>query len=320
MQRLTAALIAAVLFLPQAAIHAQPYPSKPIRFVIPFGPGSATDTLARIAGQYLSQSLGQPVVVVPKPGADGAISALDVKRSAADGYTFLFGTNSPLAVVPNIRKDPPYDVMADFTPVTFLGDNTFFIVVHPSVPAKSIAELVAYAKANPKALNYPAGNTYALVATALFAVNNGIQMHAVPYKSEPDAMPDLLSGRMHLLFGTPTSVLAHVNEGRLRALVTTLQERSPLLPDVPSFPEAGQPKLPIGPWFGLVGPAGLPREIVARMNKEMVAVLAKPSVRELMLRQGFMARSSTPEALAAYMKEQLAVWKTALKTAGVEPQ
>ena len=320
MKRLLSTLIAAILFLVHAAIHAQPYPSKPIRFVIPFGPGSATDTLARIAAQDLSQSLGQPVVVVPKPGADGALSALDVKRSAADGYAFLFGTNSPLSAVPNIRKEPPYDVMADFTPVSYIGENTFFIVVHPSVPAKSLVELIAHAKANPKTLNYPAGNTYALVATALFAMNNGIAMHAVPYKSEPDAMPDLLSGRMHLLFGTATSVLAHVKDGRLRALVTTLQERSPLLPDVPSFPEAGQAKFPIGPWFGLVGPAGLPPKIVARMNQEMVATLGKPAVKELMLRQGFMARSSTPEALAANIKEQLAVWKSALKSAGVDPQ
>jgi tripartite-type tricarboxylate transporter receptor subunit TctC len=320
MQMLIATLVAAVLFLTQAAIHAQPYPSKPIRFVISFGPGSASDALARIAGQDLSQSLGQPVVVVPKPGADGALSALDVKRSAADGYTFLFGTNSALAVAPNIRKEPPYDVMADFTPVTYLGDNTFFIVVHPSVPAKTIAELIAYAKANPKALNYAAGNTYALVATAMFAVNNGIVMHSVPYKSEPDAIPDLLSGRVHLMNGTSTSVSAHVKEGKLRVLATTLSERSVLMPDVPSFPEAGQPKFPIGPWFALLGPAGLPREIVVRMNKEMVLVLAKPSVKELMLNQGFVAKSSTPEALAAHMKEQLAVWKTALKAAGVEPQ
>jgi tripartite-type tricarboxylate transporter receptor subunit TctC len=320
MQTLIATLVAALLFLAQADIYAQSYPSKPIRFVIPFGPGSASDALARIAGQDLSLSLGQPVVVVAKPGADGALSALDVKRSAADGYTCLFGTNSPLAVVPNIRKEPPYDVMADFTPVTFLGDNTFFIVVHPSVPAKSIAELVAYAKANPKALNYAAGNTYALVATAMFAVNNGIAMHSVPYKSEPDAMPDLLSGRVPVMFGTSTSVSAHVKEGKLKVLATTLQERSALMPDVPSLPEAGQSKLPIGPWFALVGPAGLPREIVARINKEMVASLAKPAVRDLMLNQGFVPRSSTPEALAAYMKEQLAVWKTALKAAGVEPQ
>jgi putative tricarboxylic transport membrane protein len=320
MKRLLSTLIAAVLFLPHAVIHAQSYPTKPIRFIISFGPGSASDVLARIAGHELYQSLGQPIVVLPKPGADGGLSAMELKRSTADGYTFLFGSNSALAVVPNMRKEPPYDPVVDFTPVTYLGDNTFFVVVHPSVPAKSVAELIAYAKAHPKTLNYPAGNTYALVATALFSVNNGIQMHMVPYKSEPDAMPDLLSGRMHLLFGTSTSVGAHVKEGRLRVLATTLQERSPLMPDVPSFAEVGQAKFPIGPWFGLVGPAGLPREIVARMNKEMVAVLAKPSVKELMLRQGFMAKSSTPEALAAYLKEQQAVWKAALKTAGVEPQ
>jgi len=320
MQKLMAAAIAAALVLPQAALHAQPYPSKSIRFVIPFGPGSASDALARIAGQDLSQSFGQPVVVVPKAGADGALAALDVKRSAADGYTFLFGTNSPLAVVPNIRKEPPYDVMADFTPVTYLGDNTFFIVVHPSVPVKSIAELIAYAKGNPKALNYAAGNTYALVATALFAVTNGIEMQSVPYKSEPDAMIDLLSGRVRLMSGTATSVLSHVKDGKLKALATTLHERSPLMPDVPSFPEAGQSKFPIGPWFALLGPAGLPPEIVARMNKEMAATLVKPSVRDLMLKQGFIPRSSTPEALAAYMKEQLAVWNMALKSAGVEPQ
>src|SRR3954454_15350643 len=167
MKRLVAAALAAIFFLPLAAAHAQPWPSKPIKFVIPFGPGSASDALARIAAQDLMQSLGQPVVVLSKPGADGALSALEVKRSAPDGYTFLFGTNSPLAVVPNIRKDPPYDVMADFTPVTFLGENSFFVVVHPSVPAKSIPELIAFAKANPKALNYASGNTYALVATGM---------------------------------------------------------------------------------------------------------------------------------------------------------
>ena len=320
MLKLIALLMSAGLCLAHAEIHAQSYPSRPIRFVTAFGPGSASDVLARIAGNELTASMGQPIVVVHKPGADGALSALDVKRSTADGHTFLFGTNSPLAVVPNIRKEPPYDVMKDFTPITFMGDNTFFIVVHPSVPAKSIAELIAYAKANPKALNYVVGNTYALVSTAMFAVNNGIVMNPVSYKSEPDAMADLLSGRVHLLNGTVTNVAAHVRDGKLRALATTLNERSPLMPDVPSFPEAGQAKFPIGPWFALVGPAGLPGDIVARMNKEMVAVLAKPTVKEAMLKQGFMAKSSTPEALASYMKEQIAIWRTALKAAGVEPQ
>lgn len=320
MKGFVAALIGALLVLPHAALHAQSYPTKPIRFVISFGPGSASDALARIAGQELTQTLGQPIIVLPKPGADGAISAAEVMRATPDGYTFLFGTNSALAVVPNIRKQPPYDVMKDFTPITFLGDNTFFIVVHPSVPAKSIKELIAYAKANPNALAYASGNTYALVSTALFASLNGIQMRMVPYKSEPDAMADLISGRVQLINGTVTNLAPHVREGRLRALATTLNERSPLMPDVPSFPEAGQPKFPIGPWFALVGPAGLPPAIVTRMNKEMVAALAKPSVKEAMLKHGFMARSSTPQELASYMKEQIEVWRGALKTAGVEPQ
>jgi tripartite-type tricarboxylate transporter receptor subunit TctC len=320
MKGLIAAFIVAGLFAPFSATHAQAWPAKPIRFVISFGPGSASDALARIAGQELQQSLGQPIVVVARPGADGALSGLEVRRAPADGYTFLFGSNSALVVVQNLRKDPPYDVLTDFTPITYLGDNTFFVVVHPSLPVKSIRELVALAKANPKVLNYPSPNTYALVATATFATTNGITMQSVPYKSEPDAMADLLSGRVHFMFGTFTNTAAHVKTGKLRVLATTLNERSPLLPDVPAFPETGQPKLPIGPWFAMVGPPGLPREIAARMNKEMVAVLAKPAVKEAMLKHGFMAKSSTPEALTAYLKDQLGLWKTALKGAGVEPQ
>ena len=322
MQQLAAYLVGAVLVFAHGVVHAQTaaWPAKPIRFVISFGPGSASDHLARIAGQELTQSLGQPVVVLAKPGADGALSGLEVKRAAPDGYTFLFGSNSALVVVQNLRKEPPYDGSTDFTPITYIGDNTFFIVVHPSVPAKTIPELIAHAKAKPHLINYPSPNTYALVATALFAAANGISMHSVPYKSEPDAIPDLLSGRVQLLFGTSTNVGPHVKEGKLRVLATTLNERSPLMPDVPAFPETGQPKLPIGPWFAMVAPAGLPRELAVRMNKEMVAVLGKQSVKDLMLRHGFMASSSTPEALAAHMKEQLAVWKTALKAAGVEAQ
>jgi tripartite-type tricarboxylate transporter receptor subunit TctC len=319
MLKIIAAALAAVLFWPQLA-QAQAWPSKPIRFVIPFGAGSATDALARIAGQELEQTLGQPIIIVQKPGADGALSAGEVKRAAPDGYTFLFGTNSPLAVVPNSLKEPPYNVLTDFTPVTYLGDNTFFIVVHPSVPANSVAELVAFAKASPTPLNYATGNTYAFVSTAMFARNNGIKLEAVRYKSEPDAMTDLLSGRVQLMNGTSTSTMPHVKAGKLRALSTSFPARSPLMPELPSLIEAGQPAFPIGPWFALVGPAGLPPEIVAAMNKAMVAALAKPSVVEAMQRHGFIPKSSTPEALAIYMKDQLGIWKTALKDAGIEPQ
>jgi tripartite-type tricarboxylate transporter receptor subunit TctC len=320
MLRFVIAALAALLLLPNVEAQAQAYPSKPIRFVIPFGAGSATDALARIAGQELEALLGQPIIVVQKPGADGALAAGEVKRAPPDGYTFMFGTNSPLAMVPNMQKEPPYNVMTDFTPVTFLGENTFFIVVHPSVPANTLAELVAYARTAPKPLNYASGNTYAFVSMAMFALNNKIQLEAIRYKSEPDAITDLLTGRVQLMNGTATSLLAHVKAGKLKALSTAFDQRSPLLPDVPSILEAGQRKFPISPWFALVGPADLPADIVATMNKAMAATLAKPSVREAMQRHGFLPRSSTPQELSTYMKDQLAVWKVALKDAGIEPQ
>ncbi len=314
-----AAAFAAALLLPAAGPQAQTYPSRPIKFVVPFGPGTATDTLGRMTAQELSQALGQPIVIVNKAGADGAIGATEVQRSAPDGYTFLFGSNSPLVVVPHLRKEPPYDTLKDFTPITFVGENTFFIVVHPSVPVKSLAELIAYGKANPKKLNYASGNTFSIVATALFANSVGIEMEHIPYKSEPDAIIDMLSGTVQLMNATVTTLLPHVKDGKLRALVTTLPQRSPLLPDVPSIVEEGQPKFPIGPWGGMVGPAGMPADIVQRMNKEMVAVLAKPEIKEAMLKHGFVAKSSTPEEFGAYMKDQLAVWKKALADAGIKP-
>lgn len=315
---LMSALVA--LFLTYVPAAAQTYPSKPIRFVVPFGPGSATDVLARIAAQDMQQSLGQPVVITNKAGADGAIGTIEVQRSAPDGYTFLFGSNSPLVVVPNIRKEPPYDTLKDFTPVTFVGENTFFFAVHPSVPAKSLAEFIAHAKANPKTLNYASGNTFSIVSTAMFAKSVGIEMEHIPYKSEPDAIVDLISGRIQFMSATVTTLLPHVKDGKLRALVTTLPERSPLLPDVPSIVEAGQPKFPIGPWGAVVGPAGVPPEIVARINKELVATLSKPNIKEEMGKHGFVAKPGTPEQLTAYLKDQLAIWKSALQTADIPQQ
>lgn len=320
MLRIVGVALVALVLGPAATGWAQAWPSKPIRFVIPFGAGSATDALARIAGQDLEQALGQPIVVVPKPGADGALSAGEVKRAAPDGYSFLFGTNSPLAVVPNLQKEPPYDVLTDFTPVSFLGENTFFIVVHPSLPATTLAELIAHVRAGGKALPYATGNTYAFVSMASLARANGIALEPIRYKSEPDALADVLSGRVPLMNATSTSVLGHIKAGRLRALSTSFDGRSPLLPDLPSIVEAGQPAFPFSAWFALVGPAGLPAEIVAGMNKAMVATLARPAVRDAMLGHGFLARSSTPEALSAYMKQQLPVWKAALQQAGIEPQ
>jgi len=217
-------------------------------------------------------------------------------------------------------KAPPYDVLADFTPVTFLGENAFFLTVHPSIPAKTISEFITHAKANPRQLNYASGSTFAIVSTALFASTTGIEMEHIPYKTEPDALLDLLAGRVHLMNLTATISAPHARAGKLGVLATTLPERSPLFPDVPTLIEEGQPKLPIIAWFALVGPAGLPPAIVARMNKEMATALANPAVREQMHAQGFSPRASTPEELTAYMTEQLAVWKSALKTADIPQQ
>ena len=320
MRKLVVAVLAVLFFMPTAPAGAQTYPTKPIKVIVPFGPGTITDSLTRIFAQELSLVLGQPVVVVNKGGADGSIGATEVARSAPDGYTLIVAPNSSIAVVPLLRKVPPYDPIADFTPISFMGNTTFLNVVHPSVPANSIAELIAHAKANPNKLNYATANTTSIVSTALLATNNGIDMQHVPYKSEPEAIPDLLGGQVQLMIASYATVGQHVKAGKLRALSTALPERTPLMPDVPSITEAGQPKFPIGPWGALLGPAKLPPEIVARLNKETVTILAKPEVKEAMLKLGFAPKSSSPEEFAAYLKDQLEIWKTALKNAGIEAQ
>ena len=198
--RVVAALLTlagALAAAPQA--HAQAYPAKPIKMIVPFPAGSATDTIARVIGASVAASIGQPVLVENKAGADGAIAGAEVVRAAPDGYTVLMATNSPMSAAPALRKVPPYDPVADFSPITDVGRYTFFIVVHPSVPATSVAELVAHAKANPGALNYATGNTTGIVSMALFASLGGIKMVHVPYKGEPQALTDLVGGRVQVM-------------------------------------------------------------------------------------------------------------------------
>ena len=315
-----AVAVAALAVMAAVPAEAQTYPTKPIKMIVPFGPGTITDSLTRIFSQELSLALGQPVVVVNKGGADGSIGATEAARSPPDGYTLLVAPNSSIAVVPLLRKTPPYDPLADFTSISFFGDTTFLIVVNPALAVTSIAELIAYAKANPGKVNYATANTTGIVSTALLATNNGVDMNHIPYKSEPEAIPDLLSGQVQLMIASYATVGQHVKAGKLRALSTALTVRTPLLPDVPSIIEAGQPKFPIGPWGALLGPAKLPPEIVARLNKETVAILAKPEVKDAMQKLGFAARSSTPEEFTAYLKDQLTIWKKALIDAKIEPQ
>jgi tripartite-type tricarboxylate transporter receptor subunit TctC len=311
--------LAALVLAAPLAVFAQ-YPGKPIRVIVPFPAGSATDTITRILANSVSQAVGQPLLVENKAGADGAIAATEVAKSPADGYTLLMATNSPMSAVPAMKKSPPYDPVADFSPISDIGRYTFFIVTHPSVPANSLDELIDYARANPGKLNYATGNTTGIVSSAFFASQAKIKMEHVPYKGEPQAITDLVAGRVQLMFASSSTSVPHIRDGRLRALVTTLPKRSALLPDVPSIAEAGMPQFSITSWAGLFGPANVPREIVQRLNREFGAAMARPDVQNAMERQAFSLSPSSPEQLGAFVKEQMESYRRTLQAAGVQPE
>lgn len=314
-------LVAALLFGAIAGgAAAQAYPSKPIRLVVPFPPGSATDTIARAFGASVGQAMGQPMLVENKAGADGAISGAEVARSAPDGYTLFFATNSPIVAAPSMKKNPPYESMRDFTPIADMGRYTFFLVVHPSVPAKTVAEFVKHAKDNPGKVSYATGNTTGIFSTAQFASLTEIQMVHVPYKGEPQALTDLIAGRVQAMFVSAGTSVPHIKEGRLRALATIVSTRSPVLPDVPTIVEAGVPKFSITSWAALYGPAKMPREVVDRVNKEFLAAMKRPEVSAVMDKQAFVMTGSTPEQLATFTRQQLEDYRNMMKTAGMEQE
>jgi tripartite-type tricarboxylate transporter receptor subunit TctC len=310
-------LAAALLFA--APLLAQ-YPNKPIRIVVPFPAGSATDVVARILGQSVGAAVGQPVIVDNKVGADGAIAGLEVVRAAPDGYTLLLATNSPMAAMPAMKKVPPYDPVADFTPITDVGRYTFFLYTTAELPIKTFQELVAYAKANPGKLNYATGNTTGIVSFAQMDSLVGIDMTHVPYKGEPQGITDLVSGRVHVMWATPTTGLSHVKDGKLRAIATNLKARSSLLPDVPTMAEVGVPQYSVVSWAALYGPAKMPREILTRLNKEFADAMKRPDVIAAMDKQAFQMNPTTSEELGAFTKSQMEAYRTILRAAGVQPE
>ena len=320
MRRLFLILLAAGPAFFSSALLADNYPSKPITLVAVFGPGSASDTICRVIAQPLSVALNESVIVESRPGANGALAALYVARSASDGHTLLMATNSPLSVVPFLMKNVSYDPVKDFTPVTRVGSFTLMLVVNPSLPVKTVKELIEYAKVNPGKLSFASANTSGIVAGETLKHWAEIDMLHVPYKSSPPAIQDVLAGRVSMMFTDLTTGLPHVRSGALRALAVTRLQRSPLFPELPTLDEAGVSGFDMDSWAGIVAPANTPPTIVTKLNKELRKIIDDPDVKAKLGNVGFEAFSSTPEEFEGFIKVQLDKWGKMVRDAGIQPE
>ena len=315
---LVSSLVASAILLSASAL-AQ-FPSKPLKIIVPFPAGTATDLVARVLGQSVSTAIGQSVLIDNKGGADGAIGAAEVMNAAPDGYTMLLATNSPMSAVPALRKNPPFDPVTDFAPVTDVGRYSFFLFVNASQPYKTVGEMIAFAKANPGKLNYATGNATGIVSFAQIGSLAGIDIAHIPYKGEPAGITDLVANRVQMMIATLTTGGPHVREGRLRAIATTLPRRSPLLPDAQTMAEAGLPQFAIVSWAGLFAPAKTPKDVVERLNREFTAAMKRPEVQAAMEKQAFFLNPSTPEQLGEHVKAQKEAYARILRAAGVQPE
>jgi tripartite-type tricarboxylate transporter receptor subunit TctC len=320
MKTLLRVLVATSVLLTALAGHADIYPSKPITVIVPFGPGSATDTIGRVAGQQLGAALKQSVIVEDRAGANGALSALYVARSAPDGYTLFLSTNSPHSAVPFLMKNPGYEPVKDFAAITRMGSYTLMLCLHPSIPAKSVKELIEYAKSNPGKLSFASGNTSGVVAGETLKHWAEIDLLHVPYKSTPPALNDVLAGRVSMMFADLTTALPHVKAGTLRALASTRLRRSTLIPDLPTMDEAGVTGFDMDSWAGIFAPSGTPPDIIALLNKELRRIIDSPDVKSSLGNAGFEAFSSSPQELEDFVRVQLAKWGKMIKDAGIQPE
>jgi tripartite-type tricarboxylate transporter receptor subunit TctC len=313
-------LVAAWLGCLHLAVLADVYPSKPIRIVAPFPPGGPADILSRTIGQKLSQSWGQPVVIDNRPGAGGNIGADVAAKSAPDGYTLLMGFVGTHAINPSLYAKMPFDNVKDFEPVARVALVTIVLVVNPSVPAHSLKELIALAKSKPGELTFgsPGHGTPQHLAGEMFNTMAGVKMLHVPYKGAVPALSDLLGGQVSLIFSSMPPALPLVKAGKLRALGVTSTTRSPAAPEIPTLAESGLPGYVVSNWYGILAPRGTPKEIVAKLNAEIVRILNMPDVKESLAVQGAEPFTSTPEQFAAYIKEETEKWAKIVKYSGVQ--
>jgi tripartite-type tricarboxylate transporter receptor subunit TctC len=310
----------ALLFAVQPQAYAQAYPSKPIRFVVPYPPGGPLDTVARLLGAKVAESTGQAVVVDNKPGAGGNIGAEIVARSPADGYTILMGAVATHAINPSLYKSIAYDPVKDFAPITQVASTPNVLVVNPNVPARDVKEFIAYAKANPGKLNFGSGSTGSAghLAGELFKSMAGVDMAHIPYKGAAPAMQDLVAGQVQLMFDNWSSSRGQVQGGRIRALAVTTAKRSALAPDLPTIAESGLPGFDISTWFGIFAPAGTPKPALDRLHAEFVKALALPDVREKMANLGAEPVGNSPEEFAAYIRAEAEKYAKVIRASGAK--
>ena len=307
---LTSALAGLAMGLASPAALAQsPYPSRPVRLILPTPAGGPSDTAARALAQALTGSLGQPVVIENKPGAGGSLAAQALLAAPPDGYTLLWGLAS-MAGIPLLQKSPPFKSLSEFAPVSLVGHFGFTLFTHPDVPAANVAELVAYAKAHPDKLSYATGTLGEYMAAAQFIKATGVRMLRVPYKGGAQLMPDLLSGRVQVNFGPTSSGLQHARAGKLRMLATMLPEPSAVAPEVPTLAAAGVSTGTLPTWQAVFAPAGTPREITQRLSAAIAQAVKTPALRTQFDQQSLQPVGSTPQALAEVVVADTQAWQT----------
>ena len=303
---------------PAPSGHAQTYPARPVTLVVAFTPAGPSDVLARVLGHKLEEPLKQPIVVVNRPGAGGNIGAEAVATAAPDGYTLLMGNNSILATNASLYKKLPYDPEKDFRPISLIGSQPNILVVNPNVPAKSMAELIALAKAKPGALNYASSGigTAAHLAGALFRAQAGIDIVHVAYKGAAPALQDLIAGQMQMMFATAASVAGFVKAGTVRPLAVTSLHRSSFLPELPTVAEQGLPGFEATTWHGLVAPAGTPAAVIDALHDATVKALQDPAVAKSLTDLGVEIAPSTPDEFAKYITAEIPKWAAVVKASG----
>jgi tripartite-type tricarboxylate transporter receptor subunit TctC len=314
------ALLAAALCGPLAASAQSDWPTKPLRMIVPFPPGGVTDIVARAVGAKLGAELGQQVVIDNKAGASGAIGAELGAKAAPDGYTLIMGNISTLAINPVTFAKLAYDPVTSFDPVSMVAVQPLLIAVNPEVPAKTLAELVQLAKSRPGQLSYGTAGSSIHLAVEQFSTQAGIRMNHVPYKGSAPAVSDLVGGQIQVLFDPFSSLYPQVSAGKVRALAISTEKRSTVAPTIPTVAEQGYAGFDVSSWQGIVVPAGTPRPIVQRLNRELAKVLASADIREKFAQFSAVPSATTPEQFGQTIRDEIARWQKVAQTAGVKPE